>query len=247
MSSNPTAPPSRRIIEGEVVARHSERRRSARSPWLPRLAGGLFAVWLAAMAYAFWYVQGRFVQPFYPEFVNEVWDADPSGFGAAFAALVRDADAAAPGRATVYHFWDPDCPCTRFNTPHVRELVEQYSASGVEFVVVPAPGVRYDTAAIETRFGAGVRALDASLITQVAVPSSPAAVLVSSDRDIAYFGPYSSGAFCGGENGRYVEDALERSLAGNPAAPLDVFAAGCYCDWQVGSAADSLATLEQPT
>src|SRR5882762_8640971 len=34
------------------------------------------------------------------------------------------------------HFFNPDCPCSRFNMPHFRELVKKYG-DRVTFVAVP--------------------------------------------------------------------------------------------------------------
>src|ERR1041385_3187235 len=42
----------------------------------------------------------------------------------------------APGKPVFLHFFNPDCPCSRFNAPHFRDLVKTYGDQ-ITFVAVP--------------------------------------------------------------------------------------------------------------
>jgi len=190
----------------------------------------LFGLWLGATAAAFWHFQGRLIRPFQPEPPSEIWQHSLDGYLPAFAAL-RGVTAARPtGAPVLFHFWDPDCPCSRFNVDHVRALVARFRPAGVEFVVVTPQGTADAAKRVRETFGTGVLAL-ARAPRQAAVPASPAALLFGADGRPRYFGPYSSGAFCSATNGAYVETALEELQAGRPGSTLEMLAVGCYCTW----------------
>jgi hypothetical protein len=186
------------------------------------LAWGLLAAWLAATAVAFWWFEYQHVRAF----------NDPQGRGTAVlfdsAALSAGLAAASSGAApTLVHFWDPSCPCSRLNAPHVRELMETYRTRGIEFVVAVPPG------SIERarRAYPGASVVSAASLQQALPPSAPAAAVLEAGGELAYFGPYSVGAFCTSGSGAFVERALDAVLAGDNPRQLNTLAVGCFCPW----------------
>jgi hypothetical protein len=196
------------------------------------LAVPLVVLWSAGTAYAFWYFELADLRPF---------AVDDSGSPVAFDAaplrseVQRMARSGAP--ATLVHFWDPACPCSRFNVPHVRELVAAYRDQGVRFVAVVSPGAAADKKELAARaaalFGAEfeIAVADGSLAN---IPASPAAMVVDGHGRLAYLGPYGLGAACGAGSERFVERAMELALAGTPPGPASLSAVGCYCRWPAG-------------
>src|SRR5688572_30202983 len=49
------------------------------------------------------------------------------------------------------HFFNPDCPCSKFNMPHFRSLVKQYGKQ-VNFAVVVISDENYSEEDIQDRF-----------------------------------------------------------------------------------------------
>lgn len=182
------------------------------------LAIALVGLWGISTVAAFWWFEFRNLQAFQPEQAvlfdsGSLQDSLAQQFG----------EAAGP---VALHFWDPDCPCTRFNTPHVRDLMAAYAEKGMRFVVLTP------TAALQTRareeFGPQVEIRVAGPLDPL---SSPAAVLLDGQGQLAYFGPYSTGANCTTGNGDYVELVLNELDAGNNPRQINTLAVGCFCRW----------------
>ena len=65
-------------------------------------------------------------------------------------------------------------------------------------------------------------------------PSSPAVGVVNSDGQLVYFGPYSLGARCAPDKGKFVEKVLDRLQKEKQAVKkqLNTLAVGCFCPWR---------------
>ncbi len=113
-------------------------------------------------------------------------------------------------RPRVMHFLDDDCPCTRFAEVHVRDLEARYEEV--------ADFLHADPLTLGQR-----------------VPATPAVAIWSKQGQLAYFGPYSSGAFCG-EGDDFVQTTLERLQQEQNTEWISQDALGCFCRTQVPSA-----------
>jgi hypothetical protein len=183
-------------------------------------AVGLVLVWAAGTVAAFWWFEFRNLRTFLPEQVA-MFQADQLG------DLAAEARAPNTGSGPVImHFWDPACPCTRFTTPHLQDILATYAGRGLGLVVlVPEAGLK--DAARET-FGAMADVRVAGTLNPV---SSPAAVLLDTRGELAYFGPYSTGAGCTTGAGSFVESVLDALDAGYNPRQVNTLATGCFCRW----------------
>lgn len=111
-------------------------------------------------------------------------------------------------RATVVTVLRPGCSCNRFTIAHVAELSERYAHLRVRFIEIQPPSE--------------LPWLDAA----------PAALVFDADDLLAYFGPFSSVAWCGRDGG-LVEPVLDQLLRGARPRPQPFYDTGCFC----GSAA----------
>ena len=203
--------------------------------WIATL---LFGLWVAFTVTAFWYFQARNLRPF-----DTTATSNESVFVAETHTLkIQDSLDKLTGNAnesnvpTVFNFWDPDCPCTRFNEAHVRDIMNAYQQQGIRFVIVP----RYENETDKERtlllarktFGANALVTtDDQMTLQQAVPSSPAVAVTDASGRLAYFGPYSVGAFCGPTGGAFVEKTLDSLLLNTNPRTLNTVAFGCFCPW----------------
>ena len=136
------------------------------------------------------------------------------------------------GKPILLHFFNPDCPCSRFNIPHFKSLVKEYG-SNVTFVVVPMllPGVRYTEQEIQQKFGLDIPVLfDNSLAEESGVYSTPQAVIVNSDHTLYYRGNYNKSRYCTDKKSNYAQMALDSLLShhDNPVfSELALRAYGC--------------------
>jgi len=101
----------------------------------------------------------------------------------------------AADQAYFLHFYNPDCPCSRFNVRHLRSLIASYRDS-VNIVVVVASAGEREQAADE--FGEKVRILvdDGALAASCGVYSTPQAAIIDHDQRLYYRGNYNRSRYC---------------------------------------------------
>jgi hypothetical protein len=163
----------------------------------PRLFGvALLIVWLVVMASLFWVFQFKY---------TTTW---VTFRGSDFQSLAMP-----PAKlgATVAHYVDSGCPCTRFSKPHIEELEQRWNA--VEFKTVTLGGES-----------------ELNLAFAKFIPASPAVAMWDSEGSLKFFGPYTAGEICG-----EGDDLLSKALA-NPGEGqwLNQEAVGCFCPWSAG-------------
>lgn len=115
-------------------------------------------------------------------------------------------------RPMLLHFFNPDCPCSKFNVEHFRTLVKMYS-NRVNFIVVPLSKKPYTVQEIQHIFHLKVPVLlDTSLASTCGVYSTPQAVILDSDRLLYYRGNYNKTRYCTDNKSNYAMLALDSLL-----------------------------------
>src|SRR6185295_4836651 len=112
------------------------------------------------------------------------------------------------------HFFNPDCPCSRFNIPHFKSLVKQYG-NDVTFVIVPLikSGQHYTDKEIQDKFGLTIPVLnDGAIAALCGVYSTPQAVIVEANHKLYYRGNYNKSRYCTDKKSNYAQIALESML-----------------------------------
>ena len=138
------------------------------------------------------------------------------------------------------HFFNPDCPCSRFNLRQFNELVGQYG-NRVHFVaVLPVnKGAELETAKQE--FGLAIPAIadpDRKLAKACGVYSTPQAVIVNQAGRLYYRGNYNQSRYCTRKNTAFARMALDSILNRVPAPSFDWLATRAYGCGLPGSAVD---------
>lgn len=110
------------------------------------------------------------------------------------------------------HFFNPDCPCSRFNINHFKSLVKAYH-SQVNFAIVLMTDKPYTAAEIQKRFNVNIPVIsDSTLAIQSGVYSTPQAVILNADRKLYYRGNYNKTRYCTDEKSSYAKLALNGLL-----------------------------------
>ena len=128
------------------------------------------------------------------------------------------------------HFFNPDCPCSRFNVPHFRELVKQYGQK-VSFAVVLMTDKNYSPGDIRHRFDLpeNIPVVRDSLIAiACGVYSTPQAVVVDTSGQLFYRGNYNRNRYCTDEKTSYARQALESLLHNDLHPTFDPMALKAY-------------------
>jgi hypothetical protein len=107
------------------------------------------------------------------------------------------------------HFYNPDCPCSRFNTTHFRSLVRSYSDQ-IQFAVVVLTDKNYSEKYIQKKIGLELSvSFDRSLANRCGVYATPQAVILDSAQKLFYRGNYNASRYCTDEKTAYAQIALE--------------------------------------
>ena len=125
-------------------------------------------------------------------------------------------------RPTLFNFYNCDCPCSRFNLDHVRQLSKQFGAT-VKFVIVLESGTVKEEQ--EVFKGLKLRATpyfdsDGKLARSLGVYATPQAVLTDSHERLVYRGNYNVSRYCNDPRTEFVRLALESVTACQPLPAL---------------------------
>ena len=188
-----------------------------RSSYRTALFASLLALVCAGVLWtAYDWFQGRYLRAFSEH--TAVFSGDP---------LRLPDDIAGPGKIRLVHFWDPACPCNVGNQQHLTEMVEHFSARGVEFFAVQRPGSHGQ---LPTTLSS-LKTIEV-LPGAEQIPASPAVAIWDRSGKLAYFGPYSEGLTCNSSNS-FIEPILNALTDDRPVNATHTLAVGCYCPWPV--------------
>jgi hypothetical protein len=106
------------------------------------------------------------------------------------------------------HFFNPDCPCSRFNISNFQSLVKKYG-SQVNFVIVIMSNKTFTVKAIQDKFNLNIPVLfDPSIAISCGVYSTPQAVLLDTDNKLYFRGNYNSSRYCTNEKTSFAKIAI---------------------------------------
>jgi thiol-disulfide isomerase/thioredoxin len=118
------------------------------------------------------------------------------------------------------HFFNPECPCSRFNAPHFNSLVKKYGNQVSFRVVVINKGKDYTADEIKDRFDFKIPvSFDSTIAQSCGVYSTPQAVIIEGDRKLYFRGNYNRARYCTDEKSNYAQMAIA-SLLNNESNPL---------------------------
>ena len=112
------------------------------------------------------------------------------------------------------HFFNPDCPCSRFNIAHFKILVAHYDKS-VNFAIVVTGNKGYTAKYIRDEFDLQLPvSFDSAIAVTCGVYSTPQAVLITAGHHLYYRGNYNRSRYCADKKTNYAQIALEAMLHG---------------------------------
>jgi len=202
----------------------------------------LVVSWLIATVFAFWWFQFKNINDFDVDAVaNQTVFFESGKLGSRLENLIEAEikEGKKSDLISVIHFWNPDCPCSRFNEVHVKKIMSDYTAKNVVFTIVvsgKSAEQRKERALLARQVFnlAAVKDIRSDWPLKKGPPSSPAVAIMNKQGKLVYFGPYSLGARCSPDKGQFVEKVLDR-LSDEKLAQkkqLNTLAVGCFCPWQ---------------
>lgn len=126
------------------------------------------------------------------------------------------------------HFFNPACPCSRFNMTHVKSLIKEYSKD-VDFKIVVVSNKVYTVEDIQDKFDTDVPVLfDTTIAASCGVYSTPQAVIIDTNEQLYYRGNYNRSRYCSDKKTEYARIALETFLHNRSAVIFDQYALKAY-------------------
>jgi hypothetical protein len=173
---------------------------------------GFLMLWLfiigAAITYIFWYHELKYSLP-----TPVPTNYHPIRSGEYIA--IKNIPGIEQGSKPLFlHFFNPDCPCSRFNNPHFRSLVKQYG-DRIDFAVVAlTSNERYTEKDIQQKIDVVIPVVfDSSYAAACGVYSTPQAAIINTDRTLFYRGNYNKSRYCTDKKSNYAQMALDSLLS----------------------------------
>jgi hypothetical protein len=117
-------------------------------------------------------------------------------------------------RPKLFHFFNPDCPCSRFNVSHFRSLSDGYKDL-IDFYVVVA--AREKVPCAKKLVGKNVTIVvdeNQKLAIACGVYSTPQAALVQANNKLYFRGNFNRSRYCVDRKSNFVQMALDSLVAG---------------------------------
>jgi hypothetical protein len=130
--------------------------------------------------------------------------------------------------STYLHFFNPECPCSRFNIKHFNYLTKEFKCKVKIIAVIPENSdlswakklVGPEIDLIEDKGNAYAKACG--------VYSTPQAVIIDEHKRLYYRGNYNKNRYCTQRATNYVEIALTALIKGDAPPAFDLLATQSY-------------------
>lgn len=126
------------------------------------------------------------------------------------------------------HFFNPVCPCSKFNIPQVRALVREYGDELDFAIVVLSKDKKYTEEEIRDKFNLDVPIyFDKAIAEACGVYSTPQAVVINKQSELFYRGNYNKTRYCTEKATNYAQMAID-SILSNASTITDLAALKSY-------------------
>jgi thiol-disulfide isomerase/thioredoxin len=177
---------------------------------------------LSGICYTFWYNEWKYTLPtpvpLHLRTVNQGDHVDLSG------KLTTE-----KGKPLFIHFFNPDCPCSRFNIPHFNSLVRKYGDKMNFAVILINKTSEHSEQEIRDKYDITVPILaDQSIADSCGVYSTPQAVILDADRSLYYRGNYNRSRYCTDNKSNFAQMAIDSLLSHNLKPTFNQYALKAY-------------------
>lgn len=126
------------------------------------------------------------------------------------------------------HFFNPDCPCSRFNIKQFKAIAQQYR-SQVNFAIVIMSNKHFTESEIQDKFEMKLPVIfDPSVAEACGVYSTPQAALIDTDSKLYYRGNYNVSRYCTDEKTSFAKVAINGLLNDNTRLTFNKLALTSY-------------------
>ncbi len=129
------------------------------------------------------------------------------------------------------HFFNPVCPCSKFNLSHVRSLVKKYSKEIEFYAVLQIEDKNYDISKFAEEYDLPVKVIidyGNILAEKCGVYSTPQAVILTTDSKLYYRGNYNKSRYCTNKATNFAQMAIDSLLLGKAPPQFGILASQSY-------------------
>lgn len=161
---------------------------------------------LAGIAFLFWHNEWKYSLP-----TPVPCNYSPVNMGDYVSlSVMHDVDTSKP---LFLHFFNPECPCSRFNLPYFRSLIKKYRAQFSFAVIVEHTVKRYTAAELQNKYDLDIPVLfDDGIAAACGVYSTPQAAIVGKDHRLFYRGNYNRARYCTDPRTNFAQTAIDSFL-----------------------------------
>ena len=119
---------------------------------------------------------------------------------------------------TVLHFFNPDCPCSRFDMAHFQKMARKYQDK-ISFGVILQAEKAEDVEAFRDKYALNLPIIldkDGKISDRCGIYSTPQAVILDQNNVLYFKGNYNKSRFCTRKETSYAEIALDSLILGKP-------------------------------
>ncbi|QHT71528.1 redoxin domain-containing protein [Rhodocytophaga rosea] len=134
-------------------------------------------------------------------------------------------------KPVLLHFFNPDCPCSRFNIEHFQRLVSTYKGKYNFYAVLQTDNGPQAIKSFKEKYDLEVNVIldtNKQLASACGVYSTPQAAILTTQGTLYYRGNYNKARYCTNPNSNYAQMAMDSLLAGKPSATFIELATQAY-------------------
>jgi peroxiredoxin len=122
------------------------------------------------------------------------------------------------GKINMLHFYNPDCPCSRFNMMEFERIARKYKQQANVYVIIQSADER-DVMRFNKKYELDIPVIldkDGVISDQCGIYSTPQSVLLNRDSRIYFKGNYNVARYCTREETSFAEMAMGYLLKDEP-------------------------------
>ncbi|HEY5746455.1 MAG TPA: TlpA disulfide reductase family protein [Chryseolinea sp.] len=137
------------------------------------------------------------------------------------ASIDLSAHHLSPGRIAMLHFFNPDCPCSRFNMMEFERIASKYRDRADVYVVIQSSD-EDDVERFRAKYDLKLPILldtDGAISDRCGIYSTPQSVLLDKESKLYFKGNYNAARYCTRKETSFAEIAMDHLLKGETLPP----------------------------
>ncbi len=176
------------------------------------LVGAILTFFLASIITIFWYQEHQYLLPTpVPSNYSPVLPGQQVSF-------TYDSTKALE-KPVVLHFFNPDCPCSRFNIKHFEQLITRYRKQFDFYAVLQVEDTYKGAERFKEKYELDIPVVvdqDKKLAIACGVYSTPQAAIIDKQGKLYYRGNYNKTRYCTDPDSNFAQMAMDSLLAEKP-------------------------------